>query len=573
MSDALRFRRLGRDWHACLDDGHALAGVLDLDEALWIATAAPVANLRADPVFLALLDSDHDGRIRVDEVRAAIRWLLANLRDPGDIRAGATTLRLASLPESSHALRASARLVLERTDAPVADGEADAVTLIAVREVRAQELAHGLSEAGCVRPSAAADADLADFLTHIVETTGGAPHPELAVTTASMAQFLEEARAWSVWHARGAPNPDGTHAAVLPLGAATPAAWDLCQSLSAKLDQYFALCDAVRLDPRLAALALPDPVGTDLFDAAATTAHIARAPLATPRADGRLLLEGELNPAYEEPITRLFVEVVGPMLGAHGGTLAPGTLDRVTWTRLLARLAAYATWMGERPVTRVGGRSAAEIEAHLADPTLVTRAQILLDASHVTAERIGHLGSLEQLILYQAWMLPFVNSFVSCRDLYEPGTHAMFGWGTLVLDGRWFKLAVKVPDPARHELFTRRGALCVMYVEVGDLDCAWDYEVAVPVTAGMRGFLVEGMWGVFVEHDGRERHARVRKLIVQPISLRDAILSPFRRLMETMQNMVDKAGAAEETAQIEKALAATRGGLVLPPAPVAPGVA
>lgn len=39
-------------------------------------------------------------------------------------------------------------------------------------------------------------------------------------------------------------------------------------------------------------------------------------------------------------------------------------------------------------------------------------------------------------------MIPFVNSFVSCRDLYERGRQLLFGWGTLVLDGRWFNLAI-----------------------------------------------------------------------------------------------------------------------------------
>ncbi|MES2644437.1 MAG: hypothetical protein V4850_33430 [Myxococcota bacterium] len=565
MSAPLRFRRLGRGWHPCIEDGHDLAGVLDLDEALWIATAAPVGSLRADPVFLACLDTDKDGRIRTDEVRAGIRWLLANLRDPGDIRTGDTTLRLASLPDESRDLLASARLVLERTAAP----SSEQVTLDAVRVVRSEEVARGLAEAGCVHPSAAADPDLESFLTHIVETTGGAPHPELTVTAASMAQFLAEARAWTLWHERGAPGADGSHAVVLPLGSVTPAAWNLCQSLSAKVDHYFVLCDAVRLDVRLASYTLPDPTGTDLLDAAATSALLSRAPIAVPRADGRLSLVHGINPAYEAPIAFLLTEVVWPMLGAD-----VDTLDRAAWIGLLARLSAYAGWMAEKPITRVGRRSPEEIKRHSADATLVTRAQALIDASHVTAARIARLEQLEQLMLYQAWMLPFVNSFVSCRDLYDPAARALFGWGTLVLDGRWFNLAVKVPDATRHEGFTKRGALCVMYVEVGDVDEDWEYEVAVPVTAGMRGFLVEGMWGVFVEHgtghgagEGRERHARVRKIVVHPISMRDAIFSPFRRLMEAFQGAVDKAGAAEEAAALDKVLASTR--LDASPGPVA----
>ena len=118
----------------------------------------------------------------------------------------------------------------------------------------------------------------------------------------------------------------------------------------------------------------------------------------------------------------------------------------------------------------------------------------------------------------------------------------MFGWGALVLDGRWFRLAVRVEDPVRHEAFTRSASVCVMYVGIWEHADVWEYEVAVPVTAGRRGAIVEGMWGVFVEADGRERHARVRSIVVHPISLGDAIAGPFRRLGELYRSSVDRAG-------------------------------
>ncbi len=366
MTIPLRFRRLGRAWHPELNDGDALAGVLDLDEALWIATAAPVGSFRADAAFLAYLDADRDGRIRVDEVRAAIRWLLANVTDPDEIRAGNDTLRLASLPPGSHALLATARRVLERAGTPAAE----VLPLAAVRAVVAEEHARYLAETRC-----------------------------------------------------------------------------------------------------------------------------------------------------ELPVVAVAVEA-----GA------------------VVSLSTYAAWSGE--------------------PDLVRLVAPKVAAGDDTVQ------ALEKRILYQAWMLPFVNSFVACRDLYQPGSRSLFSWGSLVLDGRRFSLAVKVPDSERHELFTRRGAMCVMYVQVGDRDGDWEYEVAIPVTAGMRGVIVEGMWGVFVEHSGRERHARVRKLIRHPISMRDAIFSPFRRLSEALQNAVERADAADT--RLEKVLAAGRDGLAPPPPTVAP---
>ena len=96
--------------------------------------------------------------------------------------------------------------------------------------------------------------------------------------------------------------------------------------------------------------------------------------------------------------------------------------------------------------------------------------------------------------------------------------------------------------------------MCVLYVQVGDRDGTWDYEVAMPFTSGRLGRVVEGMWGVFVEPDGRERHAQVRRLVLHPISLRDAIVSPFRRLSEALEGAMDSVGAVRAPTTLDRLL-------------------
>jgi len=84
----------------------------------------------------------------------------------------------------------------------------------------------------------------------------------------------------------------------------------------------------------------------------------------------------------------------------------------------------------------------------------------------------------------------------------------------------------------------------VLYVQVGERDGTWDYEVAVPVTSGRRGILTEGTWGLFVEHEGRTRHARVRRVVLHPTSTWDALLSPFRRGRDAIEAALDKSAPA-----------------------------
>ena len=88
-SSSHRFRWLGRGAHPVMDSAEALAALPGLDDTYWVATAAPVAGLRGDARFHALLDADGDGRIRSDDLRAAVRWLFAHLDAPEAVTAAA----------------------------------------------------------------------------------------------------------------------------------------------------------------------------------------------------------------------------------------------------------------------------------------------------------------------------------------------------------------------------------------------------------------------------------------------------------------------------------------------------
>ncbi|MCA9570127.1 MAG: hypothetical protein KC656_19915, partial [Myxococcales bacterium] len=200
---SMKFALRGRGLQPVVQGAADLPALLDLDEALWVATAAPVKSFRADPVLLASLDTDGDGRIRSDELRAAIRWTLAHLSDTTGIDAKSTTVRVAAIPADAPdgpTLRTAAE--------SVAPGAAE-VTLEAIRKVRADEEATGLSAAGMAALTAAGDDEaLASYLGHIVEVTGGVDHPVggKAVTAGTLDQFLADSRAWLDWSDAGATD-------------------------------------------------------------------------------------------------------------------------------------------------------------------------------------------------------------------------------------------------------------------------------------------------------------------------------------------------------------------------------
>ncbi|MCK4627318.1 MAG: hypothetical protein KAV00_18540, partial [Phycisphaerae bacterium] len=61
-SQKMVFQRFGRSQHLRIASADDLATVLELDEAHWVATGAPIETINCDPVFLNLVDTDNNGR-------------------------------------------------------------------------------------------------------------------------------------------------------------------------------------------------------------------------------------------------------------------------------------------------------------------------------------------------------------------------------------------------------------------------------------------------------------------------------------------------------------------------------
>ncbi len=70
----MTFKRFGRTRHLRIETAKDLQAILDLDEAHWVAVGAPVGSLNCDADLLAMIDSDHNGRIMCFELREAIAF-------------------------------------------------------------------------------------------------------------------------------------------------------------------------------------------------------------------------------------------------------------------------------------------------------------------------------------------------------------------------------------------------------------------------------------------------------------------------------------------------------------------
>ena len=539
------FDRFGRSLHLRIRSADDLERLLELDEAHWVATGAPIDGLKCDLGFLTLVDTDANGRIMCAEMCEAVRWLLRLLSDRAGVTEGSQTLALEAVntgePDGSLIVD-SARKMLASLGTP----DAAEISLDEVRQIKARVEDAAVSEAGVVLPDATDEPDVRRFIADIIDTVGGVPHPsgEQGVGQPQLDQFLADAAALLEWRARGA-LPDGQSTSdILPLAADTAPAFELLASLRGKIDQYFAQCDAVALDPRIAEQVYPrepELQSADFGDTAVIEQVLADAPLTRPTPEHVLCFTDPINPRFAAGLERLRAEVVERALG---GAIKVLSVDQ--WKQVKAAFAAHEAWLGAKAGATVEKLSDDALRAYLDGPHADAVGSLIASKTS-TAFVLDNIRLTEKLVLYQAWLLALANNFASFPHLYDPDRRAMFERGTLVMDGRRFNLAVKVDDRAGHSAVAKSSNMFVLYVEVVPAgEGRPPFEVAVPVTSGGKGNLCAGKRGVFEDVDGVLHDARVMHLIENPISVSEALASPFHRLAGLVTSKITGLTAAAE---------------------------
>ena len=544
-AESFRFERYGHSYHLQISSAEDLKRVLELDEAHWVATNAPIQTVNADPVFLELLDSDGDKHVRSAEVKEAIRWLFEHSQDTNGVKAGNTSLDPATIraedPEGRR-IHSSMLKIFRRYNIP----ETAEITLETVREIKKEEEEGGIDTAGIVLPTAAPDDESREFLEDILATVGGELHESgvKGVTREAVDRFFEEIRVYHDWLIK-AEIPAGKDAsAIMPFGEDTPRLYAILIKIQKKITQYFMLCAAIQISPAVADQ-LKSRVNQlndlDFSDSQAIASFLESEPIAWQTPDNCLDFEGTINPYYAEDLKRFRTELLSRVLGD-----SPATLSDEQWRQVRAQFADYRAWFDSKPAVSVDLLPTGKIHRYLDNEEKRDQITSLIQESYKTAFVLDNLRLLEKLILFQANLLPFVNSFVSFPYLYDPESRALFERGTLIMDGRHFTMSVKVPNREEHIKFSSASNMFVLYVEICEKEGEPLYEIAVPVTSGVRGNLLVNKRGIFQDIYGRNLHARIVHIIENPISFLEALSAPFKRLGKAVTSKLDEMSSKAE---------------------------
>jgi hypothetical protein len=143
-----------------------------------------------------------------------------------------------------------------------------------------------------------------------------------------------------------------------------------------------------------------------------------------------------------------------------------------------------------------------------------------------------------------------LNNYVSFTDFYAR-RGAIFQAGTLYLDGRACDMTFHVNDAGKHAKMAPMSNAYLAYV-----DCSRPggekMSVACAFTAGDSDNLFEGRNGIFYDRKGRDWDATIAKIVSNPISIRQAFWSPYKKVLRGIQEAIAKKAADADSAATAK---------------------
>ncbi len=561
-SHSWKFFRAGGFDQVKLETGTDLLSLDQLDQKLWVALACPTTGIEFDPKTAALIDTDKDGRIRAPELISAVRWAGSLLKNPSDLINGGDQLALSAIndatPEGAQLL-ASAKQILanlgKKDEATIALADAsDAVKIFSNTVLNGDGI--------IIAESAADDATrtvIADIAASCGTVTDRSGKPGIDQARADL--FFAEAAAYDSWMKQA----EAAAASILPAGEGTAAAAAAVKAIKPKVDDYFGRCRLAAYDPR----ALPvlnrkeeEYAAIAVENLSINAAEIAGFPLAQVAAGRALPLKDGVNPAHAAAVAALQAAAIKPLLGERSA------LTEADWMELQAKLGAYEVWSAAKAgatVEKLGLKRIREILAGKAKEAIST----LIAKDQALEPEAAAIANVEKLVRYVRDLNVLCVNFVNFANFYGRKDKAIFQAGTLYLDQRSCDLCLMVDDAGKHAAMAGMAGTYLAYCDCVRKGTGEKLSIVAAFTGGDSDNLMVGRNGIFYDRKGLDYDATITKIVDNPISIRQAFWSPYKKLVRLIEERAAKQAAAAD-ADANAKLAAAANAPISPAAPAAP---
>ncbi|HVV01452.1 MAG TPA: hypothetical protein VHH88_08825, partial [Verrucomicrobiae bacterium] len=478
-------------------------------------------------------------------------WAGACLKNPDDLLKGASALPLDAIndaaPEGKQLL-SSAREIL----ANLGKREAASISIEDTTDTARIFSQTRFNGDGIIPADSAEDEATRSTIADIIACLGGETDRSAkpGVNQAKVDQFFAEAQAYSDWWKKAEDDP-----AVLPLDGTTERAAGSLKAVSGKIEDFFTRCRLAAFDPRAIPALNREEKEYALIgakDLTANSSEIANLPLAQVGPGKSLPLGEGLNPAWSATIAQFHEVAVRPFLNGKK------ELSEQDWSVVRAKFAPYDAWHATKAgaaVEKLGVKRAREILSNGARE----RIQALLEKDKALEPEASAIAAVDRLVRYHRDLFKLVNNFVSFRDFYRRKEKAIFQAGTLYLDQRSCDLCLTVEDPARHALLAGLAGTYLAYCDCTRKSSGEKMQILAAFTDGDSDNLMVGRNGIFYDRRGQDWDATITKIVDNPISIRQAFWSPYKKFVRMLEEQIAKRASAADAAASNRLATAAAG--------------
>jgi len=544
------FRNYGGSYQLSIEKGEDLLNVLKLDETHWAATSVPIEILNCDRKFLEYLDTDRNKRIRTDEVKEGISYILSHLKNPSVID-GNDELNLSDInddSESGKLLKKTAEIILTNLGVE----KKEKINLRQVRNLQ-KIMAKSISNGdGIITSDATEDEEIATFIKLIIEKFGSKLDASGAegIDKEIVNNFFQQCQEFLEWKGKGEIPEGKEKTEIMVFGKQTPFLYEIYKQVEEKIDQYFLLSSLSYFNDKtkdLIKLSEEEVKNFNVEDRNEIIKKLEKLPIAPLNKELVLDFENITNILHKEKLEKFKKNILNRVFPEF---------DKLTlqqWEEIKKLFSNYKNWIENKKGEKVEVIGEEIIKKFLSGK-YKEKIEELIDKDIQVAPLIQSIKNLEKLLLYKKYIIEFLNNFVSFSNVYNPEIVSLYEAGVLVIDGRKINLNILVKDIIKHKKIASTSNTFIMYLNItGKENNQLQFQIASPVTSGDAGRINVGKRGVFIDRNGTEWDAEVIDIVKNPVGLLEAIKAPFIKIGENIKTQIEKITKTKQK-KVEQAL-------------------
>lgn len=530
------FENIGGSTRVKITTGADIAHLDELDPKMWTVLSCPAKGLEIDDKSLQYMDTDSDGKIRVNDIVATAKWITSAIKNADLLLKGDDHIDIEQLNQedaNGKKLYNSAKQILANLNK-----EGSVISLADTADSAAIFAKTRFNGDGVITELTTNDLDEKAAIAAAIATLGGVADRsgDNGVNAELIEKFYQTLADYAAWQAATVEAP---------YGADTDKAIEAYNALDSKVKDYFVRAKLASFSPESTAkldvqTALIEAISAD--NLTGKTDEIASYPIARITDKQELDIDAPINPAWAAQFNTLMA-IVKP---------AEKAITEASWAAIGTTFATYNAWKAAKKGAEVESLGIDTVKKLLADDkkqALLT----LIAQDAALKEEAESIDMVDKFLHVYRDLYRLLRNFVTFHDFYDKSkkVNAIFQNGRLIIDQRECRMCMEVSDMAKHNSSAATSGMYLVYCDCTTKSKPGKITIVATVTVGDIGDLIVGKNAIYYDNKGLVWDAVITKIIDNPISVGQAFWSPYRRMATTIENLISKNAADKDAAMMK----------------------